>query len=71
MAYADTGRYERAIRDFDQALRLDPDYARAYFNRGLAYARGDQHDRARSDFQKALTLGYDRVTVEAMLARLP
>ena len=30
------GQHQEAIADFDQAIRLQPDYAYAYFNRGLA-----------------------------------
>ena len=33
----DLGQYERAIQDFDQAIRLYPRYASAYYLRGLSY----------------------------------
>jgi len=47
---------ERAIRDFDQALRLDPRYAAAYDNRANALdARGDWDD-ARKDYDESLRL---------------
>jgi tetratricopeptide (TPR) repeat protein len=36
-AYANLGEYERAIRDFDEAIRLDPQYAVADSSRGNAY----------------------------------
>jgi tetratricopeptide (TPR) repeat protein len=32
------GDYELAIRAYDAALRLDPDFAYVYFRRGQAYA---------------------------------
>ena len=39
IAYADQGEYDRAIRDYEEAIRLDPSYA----SRGLAHLkRGDQ-----------------------------
>jgi tetratricopeptide (TPR) repeat protein len=41
-AYWIKGQLDRAIADYTQAIRLDPEYAEAYHNRGLAYAaRGD------------------------------
>ena len=30
------GDYQAAISDYDEAIRLDPKYTRAYNNRGLA-----------------------------------
>ena len=35
-AYANLGDLARAIADYDEALRLDPELAGAYNNRGLA-----------------------------------
>ena len=41
-AYWIKGQLDRAIADYTQAIRLDPEYAEAYHNRGQAYAaRGD------------------------------
>ena len=70
LAYAAKGNYDRAIQDYNQTLQLTPSFAAAYYNRGLAYKRKGEYDRAKSDFNKALTLGYDRTTVEALLAEL-
>ena len=50
------GQYEAAIADYDQALRLKPDYAIAYGNRGVANALLEQVNGARQDFKKALAL---------------
>ena len=45
-----------AIQDYDEAIRLNPNYADAYYNRGLAYgAKGDQ-DRAIQDLNEAIRL---------------
>lgn len=33
----EAGQYERAIEAFDEAIRIDPNYAWAYSNRGIAY----------------------------------
>ncbi len=49
-------QYDRAIADFDQALRLSPSQATAYYGRGLAYYQKGDHDRAIADFDQALRL---------------
>ena len=50
------GQFTRAIASYDEAIRLDPNYARAYNNRGLAYqAKGDLN-RAIADFSEAIRL---------------
>jgi tetratricopeptide (TPR) repeat protein len=45
-----------AIRAFATAIRLDPDYARAYLNRGMAYERIGNLQQAVEDFSKAIDL---------------
>ena len=56
MAHAFNGDYERAIRAFDQALQLAPNFALAYNNRGSTYAEIGKYDRAIQDFDQALQL---------------
>ena len=46
-AYRDRGDFDKAIVDYTEGIRLDPEDARAYNNRGLL------HDR-RGDFNKAI-----------------
>src|SRR2546429_5742743 len=60
-AYQDyKGDYDRAIQDYDQAIRLKPDYPTAFNNRGDAYhAKGD-YDRAIQDYDQ------DRAVVVAL-----
>lgn len=47
------GRADLALQDFDQALRLDPEYATAYLNRGLAHRAIGETDRALADLDEA------------------
>ena len=55
------GLGEQAISAYDTALRLKPDYAAAYCNRGsIHYALGD-HGAAIQDYNQAIHLQPDRV----------
>jgi tetratricopeptide (TPR) repeat protein len=55
-AWADKTQYDRAVQDFDQALRLDPNYPDAYNSRGVAYSGMGQTERAIQDFDQAIKL---------------
>jgi tetratricopeptide (TPR) repeat protein len=48
--------YDRAIDDYNEAIRLDPAYAIGFNNRGLAYQRKGQIDRAIEDYDEAIRL---------------
>ena len=50
------GRFDRAIADLDEAIRLDPNFAVAYNNRGDAYRQKGELERAIADFNEALRL---------------
>ena len=53
-AYNAKGDRDRAIADFDEAIRLNPNNSNAFNNRGSAYnAKGDR-DRAIVDYDKAI-----------------
>jgi tetratricopeptide (TPR) repeat protein len=45
---------DRAIQDYDEAIRLDPNSAWAFDNRGLAYVKKGQIDRALQDYDQAI-----------------
>ena len=40
------GRTEQAIQDFDETIRLDPGYTKAYHNRGNTYTMMHQYEEA-------------------------
>ena len=46
------GQPDRAIQDFDQAIRLNPNYAEAFKGRGFAYSNKGQPDRARASYAR-------------------
>ncbi|MDR1902847.1 MAG: tetratricopeptide repeat protein [Treponema sp.] len=47
---------DRAIADFTQTIRLDPDDAYAYSNRGVAYEKKEMFDRAIEDYNQAIRI---------------
>lgn len=50
------GDLDKAVAEFDQALRLNPRYIGAYANRGLARLRQGKTVEAEQDFERRLTL---------------
>ena len=50
------GQFKRAIVEYDKAIRLNPKYALAYNNRGIAYRRLKQYRRAIEDYNTTLRL---------------
>ena len=49
-------QYERAIRDFDRALALEPGLVVAWRQRALAYRSKGDYERALADFEQAILL---------------
>ncbi len=57
--YLEQRQLQRAIADFDEAVRLDPKFTVAYGNRAMAHKlRGDK-TKAISDFEKFIALSSD------------
>jgi tetratricopeptide (TPR) repeat protein len=54
--YLKKGDDDRAIADYDQALKLDPNYALAYNNRGNAHFLKKNYDRAIADYDQAIRI---------------
>jgi tetratricopeptide (TPR) repeat protein len=46
------GDLEAAINNFNEAIRLNPNYAQAYGNRGIAYSRLQQYEKALADYNQ-------------------
>ena len=53
------GRHEEAIADFDQTVRLKPDFAEAYGNRGTAKSQLGRYVDAITDYDKVVHLKPD------------
>jgi tetratricopeptide (TPR) repeat protein len=56
VGYRLKGDYERAIQDYNQAIKLNAKFATAYNNRGVAHDRKGEYDRAILDYDQAIKL---------------
>lgn len=54
------GRYREAVEDFSTAIRLNPEYAEAWYNRAIARILEGNRPDACYDFERAAALGYGR-----------
>ena len=50
------GKLQQAIAEYDETVRLDPEFALAFVNRGKAFLDMDQPQRAIEDFDEAIRL---------------
>ena len=51
--YTRNGEYDRAIQDYDQSIKINPNYPKAFNNRGVAYQKKGEYERATKDFDEA------------------
>ena len=54
--YFSLSQYEKAIKSYDKAIRLNPKTANAYNKRGVAYQALGQYDKAIQDYDEAIRL---------------
>ena len=54
--YYNQGKYDLAIFEFNQAIRLNPKFAYAYNNRGLVYYIQGKYEKAIADYGKVIQL---------------
>jgi tetratricopeptide (TPR) repeat protein len=48
--------FDKAIADFNEAIRIEPANAEHYYKRGVAYARQRDFEKASTSFASAITL---------------
>ena len=63
------GHYDQAIPDYDTAISLKPEYAKAYYNRGIAKNSLSYTNEAQADFQIALNLA-EKTKNESLKTRI-
>jgi len=56
--YSAIGPMESAIKDFQKAINLKPDYAEAHYNLGVVFQKIAKLDDAFSSYEKALTINH-------------
>ena len=61
VAYRVKANYGEAIDDFNEAIRLVPDFANAFNNRGVAYRNMGDLDRAVADYDQAIRIEPDYI----------
>ena len=66
-SYHHKREYDKAIADCTRAIELNPNFAAAYYNRGVVYKRRNEAQAARRDFERAAALGLE----DAKKALLP
>jgi len=55
-AYDDKGMGDKAIADFNQAIKIKPKYAEAYYNRSFTYEKKGMLASAMKDIEQAVRL---------------
>ena len=70
------GKYEEAIADYNEAIRINPESAEAYYNRGTTKDLLGRHEEALEDYNEAIRINpesaeayYNRGTTKDVLGR--
>ena len=69
ITYRKLKRYDDSIAICHEILKLDPDYAKVYFNLGLIYEEQGEWEKAIEQHRRALDLNPDDFQVHYNLAR--
>ena len=67
MDYGNQGRTDEAIREFQTALRINPDYAKAHYHLGMACGQQGRTDEEIREYQAALRINPDYLEAHFIL----
>lgn len=56
IAYSEEEEYEKAIAEYDEAIKKYSKYKEAYCNRGIAYREDIEYEKALNDFNRAIEI---------------
>ncbi len=71
IAYKGMGKFDKAMQEYDEAEKLDPNLAAIYLNRGIILLRfKDAPERAHELFKKYLSLSGDGIGADASVLNL-
>jgi tetratricopeptide (TPR) repeat protein len=62
---------KNAIKDYSQAINYKPDFANAYYHRGLAHDRLWDHQAAFADWEMALKISPDHELARQKIDDIP
>lgn len=65
------GGPEAALKDFDQAIAINPKLAEAYLWKGLTLRKANRNAEARKDLQRAIELAPNRLWAKEQLSKTP
>ena len=69
-AYRRQGQYYLAIKDYEEAIRLAPQFVDSYVGRAFAYTLLTRDQEARQDAARAVELGFDSTLLEREIEEL-
>ena len=58
--YREQKKWELALADFNKAIQINSQFAKAYMGRGLVYLQFNDKQKARENFQEAARLFLDQ-----------
>ncbi len=70
ISLASKGKLEEALRDYNKALALMPNYYKAYINRAIVFTHKNQYEAAISDFEKAVAIDPTSDEIYFSMARI-